>query len=250
MAHDVEKHEEHLDEGASAGEHVVKRVDVGGERVLIELESLHELHHLSRQRRRVVGNTLDSLASLLLGSALEKELSARQLEERGRIAIDTVRLLVESGPERLEALISALEEHEIGPVEATSEDVEARARMRFHALYQSVVRDSYSVADLAARMGVSRQRLKQLRDQDRLFAIEVPFRRGWLYPRWQFEIESGKPRHEMPTLLAAARDGGLDAVGFHVMMTSPEAGAGVEPLALLEAGEEDAVIQILRGANQ
>ena len=229
---------------------VVKRVDVGRERVLIELEREAGMHRLSPQRRHVVGETLDNLANLVLGSAFEEDLSAKQLEEQGRVAIDALRLLVEGGPERLEALIAALETSGGESGESSDEDSEARARMRLHALHRRIVQDSYSVAELAEQMRLSRQRLKQLRDQDRLFAIEVPFHRGWFYPRWQFEIASGKPWAELPELIATARSAGLDAAGFHLLMSNPTAGDGISPLALLEAGDKEAVLQILRGANQ
>ncbi len=98
---------------------------------------------------------------------------------------------------------------------------------------------------------MSRQRLKQLRDQDQLFAIEVPFFKGMLYPRWQFELATGKPRQIMPELIKAGRAAGMDAIAFHQTMLSTAAGGGdLSPVDLLEAGEEEAVLRILQAEDE
>ena len=210
-----------------------------------------ELHGLSPGRRRALLWTLDNVLGVMLASAYEKDVSAKQLERQGEMAIDTLRVLVGAHTGRLETLIDALEAPAVeGYVEVSEEEAEARARLRRQALYQRVIRDSFSVAELGRQIGISRQRLKQLRDQDRLFAIEVPFHRGLLYPRWQFAPATGKPREEMPRLIEAGREGGLDAIGFHVLMNNPTAGGGLSPLDLLEGGEEHQVMAILRGVDQ
>lgn len=210
-----------------------------------------QLQGLSPGRRRALVWTLDNVLGLMLTSAYEKDVSAKQLERQGEVAIDTLRILVGGHAGRLESLIDALEVPAVeGYVDVSEEEAEARARLRRQALYQRVIRDSFSVAELGRQTGISRQRLKQLRDQGRLFAIEVPFHRGLLYPRWQFAPATGKPREEMPRLIEAGRDGGLDAIGFHVMMNNPAAGGGLSPLDLLEDGEEAQVMAILRGADQ
>jgi len=198
-----------------------------------------------------VAETIEQMLDLLIEAAAEEDVSGRQLRERGRLALDTLDLVVvHPDPARLDLVADALEAVEVdNAVDVGREEAEARARLRLHALYQRIIRDSYSVADLRAR--VSRQRLKQLRDQDRLFAIEIPFFKGMLYPRWQFELGTGKPRAIMPELVAAARGAGLDAIGFHQTMLSPAAGGGdLTPVDLLDEGEEEAVLRILRAANQ
>lgn len=206
---------------------------------------------LSRDRRRIVFETLDHVTTLLISAAYEEGLSGPQLCERSRLAVDTLELVVtHPDPERLDQVADALEPVEVDDaVEVGRDEVEARARLRLQALYQRIIRDSYSVAELRQR--VSRQRLKQLRDQDRLFAIDVPFFKGKLYPRWQFEMETGKPRAIMPELIAAGRDAGMDAIAFHQTMLSPAAGGGeLTPVDLLDAGEEEAVLRILHAGDQ
>lgn len=206
---------------------------------------------LPPDRQRFVAETMEQMHDLLIEAAAEEDVSGKQLRERGRLAVDTLDLVVvHPDPARLDLVADALEAVEVdNAVEVGREEAEARARLRLHALYQRIIRDSYSVADLRTR--VSRQRLKQLRDQDRLFAIEIPFFKGMLYPRWQFELGTGKPRAIMPELVAAAREAGLDAIGFHQTMLSPAAGGGdLTPVDLLDEGQEEAVLRILRAANQ
>jgi hypothetical protein len=210
-----------------------------------------QIIELSAPRQRSLARTFEDVACLLLEAAYGQDVSTKQLDEQGRAAVDTLRLLVGGGADRLETLIDALESPAVeGYADISEEEAEARARLRLHALYQRVIRDSFTVSELTQRVGISRQRLKQLRDQDRLFAIEVPFQRGMLYPRWQFGIADGKPRAQMPQLIAAAREGGLDAISFHILINNAAAGGGLSPLDLLEAGEERRVLRILRGADQ
>lgn len=212
---------------------------------------LAEIEPLSRDHRRIVLETVDQVTHLLILAANEGNLSGRQLCERSQLAVDTLDLVfVHPDPERLDQVADALEPVEVDePVEVGRHEAEARARLRLDALYQRIIRDSYSVADLRSR--VSRQRLKQLRDRDRLFAIDVPFFKGKLYPRWQFGLATGKPRAIMPELIKAGREAGMDAISFHQTMLSPAAGGGdLTPVDLLDAGEEEAVLRILQAGDQ
>jgi hypothetical protein len=206
---------------------------------------------LAPARRRVLGHTLAQLFEIMLKSAYEEDVSAKQLRVRGQTAIDTLCLLTGGGAERLGPLIEALAAPEVeGYPDLDDEEVERRARLRLQTLYAKVIRDSFTVADLRERYGTTRQRLKQLRDEDRLFGIDVPFQRGLLYPRWQFGLADGRPRAQMPKLIGAAREAHLDAIAFHMLMNNTAAGGGLSPLDLLEDGEEQAVLEILRGADQ
>ena len=210
-----------------------------------------ELAELTDPRRRLVTKTLSDIAAMLLAAAHEKAVTNKALEEKAQAAIDTMTLVVSGGNGSLETLIDALEAPAVeGYVDIDDSEAEARARLRLHALYQRVIRDSFTVEQLRSALGISRQRLKQLRDDDRLFAINVPFQRSLLYPRWQFEPVSGRPREEMAELIAAAREGGLDGVGFHMLMNNPAAGGGLSPLDLLENGQLAEVRSILRAADQ
>jgi hypothetical protein len=224
-----------------------------GQAVLALLEEQGRGEPLPPDRQRFVAETIERMMDLLLDTAGEDELSGKQLRQRGQLALDTLDLVVaHPDPARLDSVADALEAVEVDDaIDVDREQAEARARLRLHALYQRIIRDSYSVAELRARSRVSRQRLKQLRDQDRLFAIEIPFYKGMLYPRWQFSLGDGKPRLIMPELIAAARDAGLDAIGFHQIMLSPAAAGGdLTPVDLLDDGGEEEVLRILRAASQ
>jgi hypothetical protein len=124
---------------------------------------------------------------------------------------------------------------------------EARSRIRLEALYRKLIRDSFSVKELGV-FRLSRQRLQQLRKDDRLFAVQVPNQKGLLHPRWQFD-DANRPRIEMPDLIAAARDGGLDAIGFHQLMVNPEATEDGALVDLLDLGRVQDVLEILRAGG-
>jgi hypothetical protein len=207
------------------------------------------LLQLSKTRRAPVERAAERLVELLTESAHLRTFTSNELEERAQAAIDAFTVLVRGDAPRLRAVIDALDPV---PAEAPAEvdlgEAEARGRLRLQALYQKIIKESESVAELA-EWGLSRQRLKQLRDAERLFAIDVPFHKGLLYPSWQFDPADHRPRAIMPTLIRAAKEADLDAISFHQIMTNPRAGGGTAPCDLLDVGREDLVLGILAAAQ-
>ena len=203
------------------------------------------LHDLPGRRRQVVEDSLNGLAQELLEGELATA-SLAKVEAAGRVAIDALEVLMTASPELLERVGQALADMraEIDAEETDPDALAAGGRLQVVELFRRIEAESLTVAQLEAA-GIQRQRLKQLRDQDRLLGIELPFRRGFLYPQWQFGDDL-RPRSELPDLLAAAREAGLDAITVHRAMTRPEAGDGATLLELCARGRLDLALNALR----
>lgn len=132
--------------------------------------------------------------------------------------------------------------------ELETEELETRGRLQLLALLGAVKDASLSVAELESA-GISRQRLKELRDQNYLLGIQLPFQRGFLYPRWQFEDDL-TPKAFLPRVLEVADEAGLDALTVHQILTNPAAGGGVTPLQLCEDGRIETTLDILRAFGE
>lgn len=174
----------------------------------------------------------------------------RQLEERAQVAVDVCQVVFSGSGGQLDALIDALKPvtPPMDPDEIDLHEAEARARLRLKAMYRKVLEESLTVAQLKDDFGLSRQRLKQLRDEDRLFAIDIPYQKGLVYPAWQLD-SSGRPRAAMQPIIRSAKEANLEALSLHLLMTGRREGGrtGVE---LLNANREDLVLAMVRGADR
>ena len=101
---------------------------------------------------------------------------------------------------------------------------------------------------LQRQLGVTRQRLQQLRAEHKLLGLRLPLRRELYYPTWQFGAD-GAPSPAMPRLLAAAEEAQLSALDLDAFMTSERAGDGVPPAALLRQQSLDQVLGLVRAAS-
>lgn len=120
------------------------------------------------------------------------------------------------------------------------EELEVRNKLRVFARYRGIEERSLSGTELRERLGVSRQRLGQLRKEERLLGVRLPIRREVYYPLWQFG-EDGKPLEAMPRLITAAEETGLGALALDALMTNPTAVDNGETLAeLLRSGDPEA----------
>jgi hypothetical protein len=220
------------------------------ERNVKALGDAGRLRALSR-RRSPVAKSLGFFADVVVSSAADSEISTKELNSRLQVTTDTVDVVLRGDSRELDSLIDSLAPVSPTPAVADNEHTvrraEARSRIRLEALYRKLIRDSFTVKELGA-FRLSRQRLQQLRKDDRLFAVEVPNQKGLLHPRWQFD-ETNRPRVQMPDLIAAARDGGLDAIGFHQIMVNPEATEDGALLDLLDRGRVEDVLEILRAGG-
>ncbi len=212
-------------------------------------EHRREFEQLPTAAQAIVQSALQDLAGVLVGvGAVGAARTAALVRLRAQTVRDVAEVISRGDTHQLESVMAALERHDPADAEDTGAEVEVKGRLRLQALYQRIFADSYSVKDLTAQWGVSRQRLAQLRGEDRLFAVSVPFQRSRLYPRWQFG-EDLRPRPLMPNLIQEAKQSGLDAIDFHQLMTNPASGAGTTPVELLDQGEEQKVLDIIRATH-
>jgi hypothetical protein len=122
---------------------------------------------------------------------------------------------------------------------------EARNLQRVFLLWRRAAEESLTADDL----GVSRQQLKHLRDAHRVVAMQLPLRRGFVYPAWQFDPQSGEPFAGIPEIVAAARQARLTPLGLHLLLVSAAAEDGSAPADWLAAGKQDYVVKLVAAAN-
>lgn len=192
----------------------------------------------------------ERVVQLMVTDVTGESAAPSEIAERAQVAIDVFQVVFAGNKGQLDALIEALKPVALSedPNEIDLEEAEARARLRLKAMYRRMLDESLSVAAAKEELGLSRQRLKQLRDEDRLFAIDVPVQKGLVYPTWQFDL-SGRPRPVMQRIVRAAKEANLDSIGLHLLMTGHREGAktGVE---LLNESREDLVLSMIRGVDR
>ena len=127
-------------------------------------------------------------------------------------------------------------------------DVRARNAARLELLGDRVRSQSVAGRELRSELGISRQRMQQLRESGRLLGVQPPLASEYWYPRWQFQ--GGEVQKVLPRLLAAARERGLSPLGLHLRVTDPGAGIGGTPLAELLEKRPDDVVAIVAGAGE
>lgn len=190
---------------------------------------------------------------------LEREFGRRSEGEREvllRLFSEVGWLLLEGSPEKVLRLERRLRE-ELGeerlPEDPTHADerllreLEAENLLRVYAGYREIENRSVPGEELRRRLGVSRQRLEQLRHRRRLLGIRLPFRKSYYYPVWQFD-EEGRPLASLPRVLEAAEEAGMAAEDLDAFMTNAAVGEGNAPHELLKAGEEELVLSWIGAA--
>ncbi len=216
---------------------------------LLEIKGGRELEDLPDPSREAMLGAVAHFGGSLVGAVDSQARSSIQIRERASLAAELFDVLLRGRPKQVEALIHALQQVEQqADTEADLAEAEEHARFRMKATYLRVMEESFTVGQLREQLELSRQRIKQLRDEDRLFAIKAPYERSLLYPRWQFDA-SGLPREEMPELLGAAQAANLDALGFHLLMTGTR---GEEPtgVQMLREGRDDLALSLVRSADR
>ena len=133
------------------------------------------------------------------------------------------------------------------------DELEARNRLRVFARYRGIEERSLSGSGLQEQLGVSRQRLGQLRKEKKLLGVRLPIHREVHYPLWQFG-EDGRPLGVMTRLIEAAKEAGMGELALDSLMTNPaavDAGDGQTPADLLRSGDpeaEECVLGVVRAA--
>jgi hypothetical protein len=132
-----------------------------------------------------------------------------------------------------------------GEEPSTRAGQEARNLRRVFLLWRRAAEESLSAEDL----GVSRQQLKHLRDAHKVMAMQLPLRRGFVYPAWQFDPETAEPFAGIPQIIDAAQQAKLTTLGLHQLMVSTAAENGATPADWLATGKHNEVVKLVRAAN-
>lgn len=122
---------------------------------------------------------------------------------------------------------------------------EARNLRRVFLLWRRAAEESLRAEDL----GVSRQQLKHLRDAHKVVGLQLPLRRGFVYPAWQFDPQTGEPFAGIPRILDAAQEAKLTTLGLHLLMVSAAAEDGTTPADWLAADKHDYVVNLITAAD-
>jgi hypothetical protein len=193
----------------------------------------------------------------LLDSDTEKSFLERPKGEREALsgAISRIaRVLLDGSSEDIAALEDKLRrdrEDERHP--ARLDELEVRNELRIFARYREIEERSLSGHELQERLGVSRQRLGQLRKEQRLLGLRLPIRREVYYPLWQFG-KDGRPLGVLARLIEAAEEAGMGAIALDALMTNPaavDADNGETPADLLRSDDPEAeeyVLGVVRAA--
>ena len=192
---------------------------------IVSPEVDRDVARLPREERQAVSRTLTLVAQALLN------LSSRRI-------LDLERQLGRAMPP------------EADPDEADEEtlaELELRNALRVFAYSRQVEARCLAGPRLQRALGISRQRLQQLRGEKRLLGIRIPLRRELYYPTWQFAAD-GSPLPGLPRLLAAAEEARLSAAELDALMVSESAGDGTPPAELLRLGRDEEVLGIIRAA--
>lgn len=130
---------------------------------------------------------------------------------------------------------------------STLEELDLRNALRVFASWRRLAQRCLPASLLARQLGVSRQRLQQLRGERKLLGLRLPLRRELYYPVWQFTAE-GTPHPLLPRLLQTAEEAHLDPLELDAIMTSTAAGDGVAPVELLRRGHTEHVFTVIGAA--
>lgn len=221
----------------------------GASGTVLEIKGGQELREVPDLSREAMLAVVAHFAGTLLATVGVEVFAAAQLRERATFAAELIEYVLRGDAREYSRLIAALSTlPDEGDAEADLAAAEERSRLRMKGIFLQAIGESFSVAQLREEFGLSRQRLQQLRDARRLFAIDVPYEKGLLYPRWQFD-SSGRPRPEMSPLIDAARDSNLDALGFHLLMTGSRDN-GPSGLQMLRDGDADHAVALVRSADR
>lgn len=121
-------------------------------------------------------------------------------------------------------------------------------RTRLELVSARVQRESIRGSELRERLGISRQRLAQLRSSGKLLGFQPPLRTEHWYPAWQFDA-SGNVRPIVPALLERARRARLSPLSLHLLLTNPEAGIDGSPLTDLLDERADEVVELVEAGT-
>lgn len=195
------------------------------------------------------------MAPRLLDPEIEKSFQELPRGEREALsgAISGIaRVLLGGSSSDIAALEGKLRRDERGT--DSLDELEVRNKLRVFARYREIEERSLPGSELQERLGVSRQRLGQLRKEKKLLGLRLPIRREVHYPLWQFG-EDGRPLAVLPRLIEASEEAGMGALALNALMTNPAAveseAGGATLVELLRSGDPEAeehVLGVVRAA--
>ena len=210
-----------------------------------QLAAEKELAEQPRERRKLIEDFVARLTQQAIEQSRERE-SLEELKNWAELSDAFASLVTHASGDVLARLLDALEaaQGEVSDAEA----LEDWGRLRVLGLYEEARAGVHTVAWLEEH-GISRQRLNQWRVAKRLVGIRgLPGVRGFAYPRWQF-ADNLQPREFMRSIVAASEEARMDPLGLHFFMTEPVPGYGKTPVDLLDAGEEELAVGLVRAGN-
>jgi hypothetical protein len=204
------------------------------------------VQNLPKKEREPVDERIGRVADELLGRRkLLLRLETSAFEAFLRVLNEIIRNANSDSPRTTVVLPSELvgEEHE-----ASAAELEKRNAELIHQRWAQAKRESFPSSKLKERLGVTRQRLSQMRQEGKLFGFKTPLDRELYYPAWQFGLD-GEPVEEMPLILEAAREAGLDELSLHQFVVNEEATPAGSLASLLRNGKVEYVLQTIRAAG-
>ncbi|MBX6764584.1 MAG: hypothetical protein K6T51_13195 [Rubrobacteraceae bacterium] len=185
------------------------------------------------------------MALRLLDPEVEKSFLERPKGEREALSVTIsriTRVLLDGSSQDIVALEDKLRrDREDEGYTPGLDELEVRNKLRVFARYREIEERSLSGPELRERLGVSRQRLGQLRKEKKLLGVRLPIRREVYYPLWQFG-EDGRPLGALPRLIEASEEAGTGALALDALMTNPAAVEG-------EAGDGETLADLLRSGD-
>jgi Protein of unknown function (DUF2384) len=188
---------------------------------------------------------------------VRKKLDKLAPEERGQkehLIAEFAEAIVKEPSERLEKIVPAI--LDALPTPPTERDpsiavhiARVRNTARILARRERLQSESRSGKEVGQALGITRERLRQLRNQGKLSAIVRGARRPSRYPDWQFTPE-GEPVEGLESILAAAAEAGIGPETLHFFMTAPNDRLdGETPADVLQHGEVERVRDVLRSTG-
>jgi ribosomal protein S14 len=204
--------------------------------MLAEIEK--RLEGFEGEERRERASLVERLAELAVGedrenfSRLAAALDALEAYEGARPAAGRAS----------EERTARIPEHPVADARLARAQIVLRALMDRARLRE----ESFPSGEVAKALGISRERLRQMRERGKIVGIVGGERRSTLYPYWQFSAK-GRILDGVEEVVEAAREAEMDPETLHFFMTEPnDRLGGKEPAELLKDGEAGRVAWVLR----
>jgi uncharacterized protein (DUF2384 family) len=190
---------------------------------------------------------------------VQKKLNRLSPDERGpkeQLITELAEVVVGESSEHLEWVFSAFldalppPQKEDDPAIAVHA-ARAQNAVRILARRERLQNESRSSTEVQQSFGLTRERLRQLRNQGKLLAIVRGERRPSRYPDWQFTPDPKRTTVEgLEDILEAAAGAGIGPETLHFFMTAPNDRLdGDTPADVLQQGGAERVRDILRSTG-